>query len=256
MPPPTCELSRIYGPLTAQVPDGPPGHPEFTFHAGVLPEPPPTLSTDRILFRKLHHDYNGWYRADALWMYLRPKKCRELGVYLMACAFHGPAQDTTLEFTHPDSAIRRFVFPAAKLSLDKLPVGLSTVPYGFCYFPSKTAKHPWMHDTDTSRLPVLGLTNADDCVVTEDHWRDRDTVQIWAPAPGTIRLAELFVNAGCSWNDVNEYALEGDAGYRSVGPMSAELRIFLPGNFGWLWEGDDIPPVPEPANQESKTEEL
>ena len=43
-----------------------------------------------------------------------------------------------------------------------------------------------------------------------------------------------------SWK-VREYALEGDAGFRSVGPMSAELRIFLPGSDGWVFPGEDIP---------------
>jgi hypothetical protein len=62
-----------------------------------------------------------------------------------------------------------------------------------------------------------------------------------AASQGMFRLAELLLNAGCSWNEVREYALEGDAGYRGVGPMSAELRIFLPGSHGWIYRDDDVP---------------
>src|SRR3977135_3984622 len=105
----TCELNRIFGDLAAHVPDGPPGFPEFVFHAGVLPLPPTALSSDRIVIRKRMTDYNGWYRADALWMSLSPRKCRELGVFLLACAFHGPSESTTFTISHPDSDIRRII---------------------------------------------------------------------------------------------------------------------------------------------------
>ncbi len=60
-------------------------------------------------------------------------------------------------------------------------------------------------------------------------------------SPGVFRFAEPPLNADCSWNPVRNYSLEGDAGYRSVRPMSAELRIFLPGNEGWIFPGDDLP---------------
>jgi hypothetical protein len=56
-----------------------------------------------------------------------------------------------------------------------------------------------------------------------------------------FRLADLLLNAGCSWNSVREYSLEGDAGCRGVGPMSAELWVFLPGSHGWFFSGEDVP---------------
>ena len=158
------------------------------------------------------HDYNSWYRADALWMYLSPRKCRELGVFLLACAFHGPAENTTLTISHPESAIRRITIPAGKLIREDLPVGLSMVPFALRYFPTETNKHPWMYDCRTDDLPLLALSNVDDCVgSTDEQWRERDTVWMWASSTGTLWLAELLLNAGCSWNSVREYALEGDA---------------------------------------------
>ncbi len=237
----TCELEQIFGDLAARVPDGPPGHPYFIFHAGVLPVPPLSISTDRILFRKAKSDYNGWYRADALWMYLTPRKCRELGLFLLASGFHGPAETTTLSITHPDSSVRRIIIRASELGLDDPPVGLSWVPFALRYYPSETRRHPWLDNCDTRDLPVLALSNADDSVgPTEEDWEKRDTIWM-AASQGMFRLAELLLNAGCSWNEVREYALEGDAGYRGVGPMSAELRIFLPGSHGWIYPDDDVP---------------
>lgn len=224
----------------ARVPDGPPGYPHFTFRAGTLPVPPASLTTDRLLFRKLHHDYNGWYRADALYLYLTPEKCREFGVFLLAACFHGPRENTTLSITHPNSAIRRIVIRASELSLEDPPVGLSMVPFALRYYPEETKTHPWIHETDMRNLPVFGLSNANDShASTDEDWSSRDTIWMESSS-GTIRFAELLLNAGCSWNEVREYELEGDAGYRGVGPMSAELRIFLPGSDHWIFLDEDL----------------
>ena len=189
----------------------------------------------------LYHDFNGWYRTDALWMYLTPQKCRELGLYLLAASFHGPREPITLSFTHPASEIRRININATSLRLDDPPAGLTWIPFALRYFPDETAKHPWMNNCDARDLPVFALSNADDCVgTTAEDWAARDTIWM-SPSSGTFRFAELLLNAGCSWNTVREYALEGDAGYRGVGPMSAELRIFLPGSGGWIFPEDDVP---------------
>jgi hypothetical protein len=236
----TCGLSQIFGEIATRVPDGPPGEPHFIFHAGVLPEPPAVVSTGRILFRKWHHEYNDCYRADALLMYLTPRKCRELGLFLLASGFHGPRQTTTLSITHPDSAIRRLCVFASELRLDDPPVGLTMRPFALRYYPSETCAHPWMGDCDGRDLPVLALSNAENSIgPAEEDWASRDTV--WTePNTGMFRLAELLLNAGCSWNSVRDYELEGDAGCRGVGRMSAELRILLPGSDGWIFHGEDV----------------
>lgn len=95
------------------------------------------------------------------------------------------------------------------------------------------AKHPWAGETNLADLPLLALTNIDDCSVTDEDWRERDTLRQESSDIGTARLAELLLNAGCSWNSRSEYDLEGDAGFRGVAPLSAEIRLFLPGSDGW-----------------------
>lgn len=242
----TCGLSRFFGELAAQVPDGPPGYPDFVFHSGVLPEPPASLATDRIVFRKALHDYNSWYRPDALWMYLTAPKCRELGLFFLAAGFHGPRKMTSLAISHPDSAIRRINIVESELRLDDPPTGLTMAPFALRYYPAETREHPWIDDRDTRDLPVLGLSNADNSIATEEDWARRDTVWM-EPSTGMFRFAELLLNAGCSWNSVREYSLEGDAGYRGVGPMSAELRIFLPGSQGWIFPSEDVPNTNQPS---------
>jgi hypothetical protein len=73
-------------------------------------------------------------------MSLSSRTCRELGVFLLACAFHGPAETTTLTISHPDSDIRSIVIPAGGLTLTDLPVGLSMVPFALLYLPDRNEK--------------------------------------------------------------------------------------------------------------------
>jgi hypothetical protein len=42
------------------------------------------------------------------------------------------------------------------------------------------------------------------------------------------------LNAGCSWNTVRAFDLEGEAGFSGVTSLSAELRIALPGSDLWI----------------------
>jgi len=226
------------------VPDGPPGYGEFVFHRQVLPVPPVSLTSDRIVIRKGVHDYNSWYRADGLEMFLSAQTSRELGLFLLACGFHGPAQATTLTLSHPHSDIHRIVVTADQVTLVDPPTGLSMKPFALHYFVSDTQEHPWQHDCCTHDLPRFALSNEQNSIATDEQWRTRDTIWIEKFSRGEFRFAELLLNAGCSWNTVREYSLEGDAGYRGVAPMSAEFRIFLPGSHAWGWDGDEIP-VPD-----------
>jgi hypothetical protein len=241
LPPSQCDVNAIFGGLAATLPDGPPGYAEFVFHHHVLPVPPASLSTDRIVIRKAEHHYNSCYRADGLWLYLNPRTCREFGLFLLACGFHGPAETTTLTLSHPESDIRRIVITADRVTLADLPSGLSMKPFALLYFVAETERHPWLHDCCVHDLPFFALSNAQNSIATDEDWRTRDTIWIEGFSRGEFRFAELLLNAGCSWNTVREYQLEGDAGFRGVAPMSAELRIFLPGSQAWVWGGGEIP---------------
>jgi hypothetical protein len=241
LPPFQCDLNAIFGGLASRVPDGPPGYGEFVFHQQILPVPPVSLTSDRIVIRKGVHYYNSCYRADGLETFLSAQTSRELGLFLLACGFHGPGETTTLTLSHPESDIRRIVVTADEVTLADLPTGLSMKPFALQYFVAETEEHPWLHDCCSHDLPRFALSNAHNSIATDEQWRARDTIWIEGFSRGEFRFAELLLNAGCSWNTVREYSLEGDAGYRGVAPMSAELRIFLPGSHAWGWEGDEIP---------------
>ena len=226
-----CGLSQVFGAIASRVPEGQLGEADFVFRREDLPRPPAELRTDSIVVQRTTHDYNSWYRADALWIYLGRRKARELGVFLLACMFSVHEEDTLLLLDHPQSHIRRIVVPPRRSRESH--VGLDLMPTSFRYFPQEMAKHPWAGETNLADLPLLALTNIDDCSVTDEDWRERDTLRQESSDIGTARLAELLLNAGCSWNSRSEYDLEGDAGFRGVAPLSAEIRLFLPGSDGW-----------------------
>ena len=66
-------------------------------------------------------------------MFLSARTCRELGLFLLACRFHGPAQTTTLTLRHPESDIRRIVITADEVTLADPPIGLSMKPFALDY---------------------------------------------------------------------------------------------------------------------------
>jgi len=225
------DLHQLFAELRASVPEGPPDEADFLFKHENLPMLPPQLKSDRIHFRRLDRAYNGWHRVDGLALYVDEQACRDLGLFLLACAFHDP-EHCVLELGSAWSEVRRIVY-RAQWPEDDPPVGLMLRPVTFRYFPSLTKKHPWLNESDVSSLPLLALSNEAECMVNDEEWRRRDTVFVESSVAGTVRLAELLLNAGCPWNKVREYELESDAGFRGVAPMSVELRLLLPGSDHW-----------------------
>lgn len=225
------ELEQHYAALAAQLPDGPPDEAEFLFRQGALPAPPTELASRQIFFRKIARDYNGWHRVDRLALFVNEATARALGLHLLACVFHDPAS-SVLTMSSEWSEVRRLVY-RARWPEDDPPLGLVQRPASFRYVPSASKKHPWLHERDAASLPLLALSNEAEVVLGDDEWHARDTVFVESSAVGTVRLAELLLNASCSWNTTRDYDLESDAGFRGVAPMSAELSVVLPGSDHW-----------------------
>ncbi len=239
MPPSHCDLANIYGAVAARLPHDYYLGPAFTFKKRPLPAPPETLSTSRILLTKGAREYNSWYRADMVVMFVTPETCRELGVFLIACGLHGPRMPVTLRLTHPECKIRQIVIREGVRHKRHWAGDLVTVPVAFHYRPQQASKFPFQTDACTCWLPLLALSNGEECVGQSDQdWQARDTIWIQSGSRGTFRFAELLLNAGSNDNENFEYSLEGEAGYRSLAPMSTELKIYLPGADFWIDPSD------------------
>jgi len=196
----SCGLRTAFGDVADLIPDGPPGERDFVFRADTLPSVPATVETDRIVFKKASRCYNSWYRADLLMLYVENEPARLLGIFLLACAFHRPAR-ATITLKDPGSDLRAIVYRSARLEADDPPVGLSLLPFAFRYYPEVTRKHPWWNETTVLDLPLLALSNADDCATTDDEWLARHRVRrVIATRNGASRRApserRMFMEPG------------------------------------------------------------
>ena len=77
-----------------------------------------------------------------------------------------------------------------------------------------------MHDMLHHHYPDGREYPKEECVINDQQREARDTVFVESSSAGTVRLAELLLNAGCSWNTVRKFELEGEAGFRGVAPLA------------------------------------
>lgn len=228
------ELEQLFGQLAQTIPAS--LDDTFLFSAQIFPDFPNTIEAPMLVVQKGLHYYGGSFRADQLHFQAFKNTYRQLGLLILACLFQPELPDTQLKLTHPASEIKSL----AIVNLQKnrpYPGEYRTLPYQFSYLPQEAQKHPWYDRYDVlcnpSHLPCFLLTNNQDASVTEEEWRQRDIVQGFGSDRGSVLLAELLLNISRNENTVDEYELEGEAGFRGVGPGSAEVRLWLPGSLGW-----------------------
>jgi hypothetical protein len=229
-----CELERALGEVATSLPVDRDEGPEIVLDSSSIPRLPERLRTDRILLRRAVHSYGTGYRVDSIHLFAGPRVLRLLGLAVLSRLFHPDPTTITIESTHPDSEIRTLVLQLSADDLQGNPIGYSWSPASFRYWPSEISKHPWLDDDATPwDLPLLYLTNEEDLVVSNEQWQSRDSIRGLGTDRGFVRFADLCLNAGCPWNEVREFELEGEPGFRGVAPTSAEVRIFLPGSDHW-----------------------
>jgi len=191
------------------------------------------LETDRIVLEACDHIYYPLHRVDLLRLHADREVLRALGAWSVSSRFSPPATTATLHLTHSETWVTTLTIEYEEPTLSNPPVGYSSKPVAFHYFPEVTHRHPWLHlGLAPADLPVFSLTNQNDDAATPEDFAARDRVRLGGSDRSMALWAELLLNAGCSFNETLEYQLESDAGFRGVGPASSEMQILLPG-----WEG-------------------
>jgi hypothetical protein len=230
------DLHRLGGPIVERLSGVTAETDAFRFDASSVPSLPPSASTDRMVLTRAYHDYNGCYRADMLHLSASRPTLRVLGVVVLASLFALPGAATDLSLIHPDSEIRTLRLRTPDLEWR----ALALAPRWYDYRPRQPHKHPWYGDrVDPDDLPALYLTDHDELGgVTDADWRARNTVVGFGTVPGIARFGQFLLDIGDPAGTGDEYHLEGEAGFRGVAPMSAELSVWLPGSIGWHQERD------------------
>jgi hypothetical protein len=205
----------------------------FDFSGSILPTLPSAMSTGQLVIRKGKHDYNSYYLVDSLKLMASKTVMRSLAIVALCSLFHDDPEEVTLELTNDKSDIRKLIVRSP--FYHRRGSRLTVVPYDFTYIPEETDKHPFLKIlpfTSILDLPRFFLTTVDNPIYSEgERWRD--TVVGFGTDLAHVLLAELLLNASAPGDGVAEYALEGEAGFRGVGPLSAEVTIVLPGSLAW-----------------------
>ncbi|MGH2514538.1 MAG: hypothetical protein ACRDHP_02685 [Ktedonobacterales bacterium] len=227
-------LEDLFGFLAASIPTSTSTIDSYPLSADVLPAVPSQLQTDRLYILKGVHEYNECFRADVVTFFAKKDLYRQLALLILAVLFASEPTEVTLRLTHAATEIQRLIIAYDGQDPNRLGYGYHTRPHIFLYHPSETRKSPWFDlQLAPADLPYFYLVASRYYGDADENWRRRDTIRGFGTDQGFARLAELFLNASRPESALTEYELEGDAGYRGVGPMSAEARFILPGSVFW-----------------------
>lgn len=227
-----CDLAALFGSAASGLPYGEDSEPdEIALSAQTLPAPLAAMQTDQLCATWGYHFY-GDSPVEAVSFEVDKATARHLGLLIFARVFHRQAPRVVVELTHPRSTLRRLIIGLEETEPGP---GLEVWSRAFHYSPWPPVRHPWFsQDIQASSLPSLTITNEDEMVCGVSELPTRDTVVGFGADEGACRLAELLLDAGAPDHDVNEFSLEGECGFRGMGPGSAELKIWLPGSLGHL----------------------
>ena len=230
----TCDLGRLFGRSAGLLPSTLDPEDAFTFTRECLPAPPEILETDRLLTRRGIAVYNGCHREDLLYMVFADRAtARRLGVLVLAVLFHPDPATVEIRLTseHSDVKQSRVRYDHANPSTRYF-----AAPAVFRYWPSELGRHRSPSpNTDPHDLPELRLTTPDELGPSDREWDERDTVVGFGNERATVSFAELLLDVGLEVN-TNELYLESNAGWGGLAPLSAEVRLVVPGSDIW-WEG-------------------
>ena len=232
----SCDLEDLYGDLAQTVLTTASESEPYVLKAQNLPQPPARMESDRLYIAKGIHEYEDYFRADALWWFATKETYGQLALLILAVLFHPSPPEVTLRLTHPASEIQRLVVRYEYSPSDAyLDAGYNTRPYAYAYYPGESAWYDLGRYRDVSDLPCFWLTAAEPRSDYEAAWKARDTVIGFGTDVGAARFAELLLTASRPDNACVEYALEGDGSgpARSVGRWSAEVRLWLPDSYAW-----------------------
>jgi hypothetical protein len=231
-----CDIENIFGDLLNRLPLSSDGNESITLSAKNLPVLPSVLETENIYLKKGVHSYSYNFMVDILDFHARKDFYRCFGLLIFSVIFHPQPTEVLIKLKHPQSDIVNLIVENQQSDLDNLCAGYHSIPYAFEYYPALTHRHPFDKCIAPRGLPCFGLTNLEDFVVSDDDLKKRDTVRVFGSDKGMSLFAELLLNAALPENTENEYALEGESGFRGVGASSAEVRLFLPGHEFWFDE--------------------
>lgn len=190
-----------------------------------------------LCIMKSHHYYDDHFRADKLVWFSQKEYFKYFGLLILSVVFNNDAEEARIKITNPNSLVKNIIIRFGFEHNFSKVFDYKTIPYNYEYWPTEITRMPWIHrNIPHSDYPCFFLTNEDEMIADEADWVNRDTVIISGTDVSLVLLAELLMNISNKNNKITEIDLEGEMGFRGVGPGSAEVKILLPGSFGWQEE--------------------
>jgi len=230
-----CDLARIFSRLEGGIPTAEDRN--YLFSRQSSPRLGRQIVTDGLLITKGWHGYGRDYRVDSLHIQSHKKTYRYLALLILTVVLSGRRR-ICLKINHPKSDVRQLILESNWGNHAASSPGVQFRPERFSYWPRAVEKHPWPRweslGISVWNLPRFNLSNMKESSVTEEDWKNRDTVYGFGSDLAAVMFAELLLNIGRPQSQLNEVALEAEPGFRGVGPGSVEVSLHLPGGFGWF----------------------
>lgn len=185
------------------------------------------------------HAYHSYTNVcvDELHFQAHKRTYRLLGLAFLAKIFHPEPREVHIQLSHPDSSVRTLVLDYDQAEGWDFIADYHKRPYQYIYEPQPVGIAPSLLDMrffPTWLLPSFALTNAAKNAGPCDDRDVRDTVRGAGVDYGNLLFATVLLNLGRPAEIIQAFGLESEHGFGGVGPGSAEVRLWLPGGFGWL----------------------
>lgn len=205
----------------------------FIMSSKNIPRAKEYMSTDKIIIEKGFHDYLDYYRADMITIHSSKRTFRQIASLMLSVIFHDDISEINLNLINPISDIKMLTISYDHVDIDQA-LGYVTRPFALGYEPKETPRFPVGLTGDPYDLPCFFLSgSAEQLLQTSEDWNRRNILRGFGRDRGFILFAQLLLDISRPDAIITEYKLEGPAGIGGVGPMSAEVRILLPGHPYW-----------------------
>ena len=205
---------------------------ETDFSLDSFPVIETAVETRGIILKKRFHDY-GAHRLDCLQWFAHKKTYQNLACYILSALFH--QKTCKIMCANEESEIKNIVIDAEYVWNIQDTSGAQVKLSEYSYWPDEISPRLNLNQNLPAYCyPSFGLSNLDDCVVTDEQRQSRDTVYGFGTLQGILNFVEALLHLSRPSNEINEYALEAEGGFRGVAPLSAEAKLWLPGSVGWF----------------------
>ena len=210
--------------------------PTVVFAEDTLPAPPASLLGTGIRAEFLRTGYHGHAPVEGVHLHADKSSLRALALLTLAVVFRSDTERVRIDLSFSDSpkALKYLLLEFPSPTRLRPQYGaFHQVPEYFCYAPRPgNERHPLANRFQDRRdLPHIHVTNLDQMHVRDD---EQNTIVGFGTALGAVRIAEALLNATHQSTTRDEFDFEQEiGGFESVAPGSAELKIWLPGSFGW-----------------------